>query len=102
MERRYMNYFVLVGCIVEEPERTETSAGMKLCRLKISVGKTNKDQQEESEIFEVALFRNLATEEYQVGQNIAISGRLQSSNVERDGVMFYNTRLIGNSVTLIN
>ena len=97
-----MNNFVLVGRIVEEPERSETSAGIKLCRLKISVDKTNKDQQEESEIYEVALFRNLATDEYLVGQNIAVSGKLQASNVLRDGVMYYNIRLVGNTVTLIN
>ncbi len=96
-----MNGFYLVGTIVEEPEKTETSTGLKLCRLKLSVNKPFKGQEDGNEIFEVVLFKNLAEEHYEIGQVLAVTGRVQANNFEKEGNVYYHANLIGNNVDLI-
>lgn len=101
MERRYMNSFNLVGQIISPPERFESSSGTKICRLRLSVDKTGREQAESSEVYEVALFRNLAGEEYRVGQYVAVSGKLQANNYEKDGNQYFNVRLLGSAITVL-
>ena len=48
-----MNGFYLVGRVIEEPEVSQTSNGIALCRLKLSVNKTNRNQEENKEVFEI-------------------------------------------------
>ena len=96
-----MNGFYLVGRIAQEPERTQTAGGYTICRLRISVNKANKEQEGE-DIFEVVLFRGLADEIYKVGQNVAVSGRIQANNFEKEGTTYYHANLLGNSVTVIS
>ena len=96
-----MNGFYLLGKIASEPEKGETINGTKLCRLKISVDKTVKDQDDNSDLFEVTLFRNLAVADYEVGQSVGINGKMVSSNYEKDGNQYYNVRLVGNNVSVI-
>ena len=67
-----MNGFYLVGKITSEPEKGETINGTKLCRLRISVDKSVKDQGENFEIFEVTLFRGLAETDYEIGQSLSV------------------------------
>lgn len=96
-----MNGFYLVGKITSEPEKGETINGTKLCRLRISVDKAVKDQGENFEIFEVTLFRGLAETDYEIGQSVAIGGKLTASNYEKDGNQYYNARLVGNNISII-
>ena len=97
-----MNGFYLVGRIVGNPEKTETSSGLSLCRLRLSVNRTKGDQAEEAEIHEIVLFRSLAEMRYEEGQNVAVSGRLQANNFDKEGTTYYHANLIGNSVTIIS
>lgn len=98
-----MNTFNLVGCIMSEPERGETANGLNLCRIRIAVEKANaKDQANDFEEFEVALFGNLAGQEFMTGQIVAISGRLQANNYEKDAITYHNVRLTANTVSVIN
>ena len=100
MERRMMNTFNLVGRVCEEPERFESANGVKVCRLRVSVEKNTKDENG-YDIYEVALFRNLAEEKLEVGQCVALTGKLQANNLEKDGNTYYSSKLIGNSLTLL-
>ena len=95
-----MNNFSLVGQIVEAPERYESNNGVKICRLRISVVKNAKE--DEYEIFEVSLFRGNAIENYEIGQYVAVNGRLSANNVMKDNNTYYNVNLIGNSISVIN
>ena len=97
-----MNGFYLVGRIIGSPEKAETASGLPLCRLKLRVNKGGRDAEDGSEIFEVALFRSLAEADYQDGQMIAISGRLQANNFEKEDTVYYHVNLIGNSVTIVS
>ena len=96
-----MNGFYLVGRIAQEPEKGVTSGGVSICRLRVAVNKPGKDQDEE-EIFEVVLFRGLADETYELGQNVAITGRVQANNFEKEDATYYHANLLGNSVAVIS
>ena len=97
-----MNGFYLVGRITEEPEVSETSNGLALCRLKLSVSRSYRGFEDSSEIFEVVLFKNLAELKYESGQMLGISGRIQANNFEKEGVTYYHPNLIGNSVDFLS
>jgi single-stranded DNA-binding protein len=96
-----MNGFYLVGKIISEPEKGETINGTKLCRLKISVDKAAKEQEENYETFEITVFRTLAEADYEIGQSVGINGKLMANNYEKDGTQYYNVRLVGNSISII-
>ena len=91
-----MNTFNLVGRITDEPERFESANGVKVCRIRVSIEKSGKDQDEGYDVYEVALFRTLAEEKLEVGQCVALSGKLQANNLEKDGNTYYSARLVGN------
>ena len=95
-----MNTFNLVGRVCEEPERFESASGVKVCRVRVSVEKSNRDD-DGYDIYEVALFRNLAEEKLEVGQCVALTGKLQANNLEKDGNTYYSTKLIGNGLNLL-
>ncbi|MBP5280712.1 MAG: single-stranded DNA-binding protein [Erysipelotrichaceae bacterium] len=95
-----MNVFALAGHIIEEPVRMTTENGTKLCRLRISVDKNSKESEDDKEIYEVTVFRNLADEDYRLGQFIAVNGRLVSNNYKGENKQYYNANLIGNNVVL--
>jgi len=97
-----MNAFYLVGKIIDEPEKLETANGVRICKLRLAVEKNSKEATETYEIFEVILFRALAQEEYQNGQMIAVSGKLQANNYEKDSSFYYNAKLIGSNVSYIS
>ena len=93
-----MNSFYLVGKIVDSVDMTRTSNGINIARLHLAVERLNKDQEVTSDIFEIVLFRSLAERTYKDGQTVAITGKLQANNYEKDGVSYYNNQLIANSV----
>lgn len=97
-----MNAFYLVGRVMDVPEVVETANGIKYCRLKMSVIRNNRDGDEQNEIFEVSLFRNLAEEKFVKDGYVAVNGRIQANNYDKDGTLYYNCKLIGNSVTLFD
>jgi len=96
-----MNAFYLVGKVLEKPEVLTTNNGIKYAHLKLSVLKNSKDDDETYEIFEVTLFRNLASDEYDINQLVAIQGRLQANNYEKEENIYYNSKLIANTITIL-
>ena len=96
-----MNAFYLVGRIIDEPEKLETTSGMKLCKLRMAVEKNGKDSGETYEVYEIVLFRSLAEESYEPGQYLAVNGKLHANNYEKEGNYYYNARLLANSVAFV-
>lgn len=95
-----MNLFALAGYIIEEPVKITTDNGTKLCRLRISVDMNSKENDDEKEIYEVTVFRNLVEEDYRIGQFVAVSGRLVCNNYRSENKQYYNANLIGNNLTI--
>ena len=96
-----MNSFFLVGRLIEDAIQTETTTGTKMSRIKVAVDKSNKDQQVTKEIFEVILFRTLAEKQLFKNDAIAISGKVQANNYEKDDVSYYNCNLIASSLYVL-
>ncbi|MBO4358326.1 MAG: single-stranded DNA-binding protein [Erysipelotrichaceae bacterium] len=96
--KEFMNNFYLVGSLMEDAVQGQTNSGTKISRIKLSVEKSLRDQEVTSEVFEVVLFRNLAEQVLKAGDKIAVSGRLQSNNYEKEGNSYYNCNLIGSSL----
>ena len=97
-----MNNFIIAGKLLDNGEKLETAEGLKICRLKVAVEKSSKKDEAEDDIFEVTLFRNLAEDNYQAGNCVAINGRLVSNNYAKEGNQYYSSRLVGNSITIFN
>ena len=93
-----MNSFYLVGKIVDAIDMTKTSNGVNIARIHVAVERVNKDQEVSNDIFEIVLFRSLAERTYNENDTIAITGKLQANNYEKDGVSYYNNQLIANSI----
>ena len=93
-----MNNFFLVGKLIEDSQLSQTNSGTKMSRIKISVEKNNRDQEPANEIFEVVLFRNLAETQLKKDDAVAISGKLQANNYEKEDNNYYNCNLIGTSL----
>lgn len=94
-----MNTVNIVGKILENPEKSVSSSGVKLARFKIGVEK-NKEDSTAIDVFEVVVFRELADADLQVGQYVGVTGKLSSNNYEKDGKKYYNCSLVGNSLSL--
>lgn len=96
-----MNNVSIAGRIYEEPEKFETSAGLKYCRFKICVDKATKDSDKPFEIFEVCVFNKLAELNYEVGQFVGVIGRLQANNNDKDGKTYYNASILGGNISFL-
>lgn len=97
-----MNSFNIFGRIIQEPEIVTTSSGVKMCKLRVSVNKTNAEKEGQFDILDVALFRKLADQEYSVGQFVAVNGKLTSNYYEKEGSSYNYINLIANNVEVID
>lgn len=97
-----MNLFSIAGRIIDDPVVSEASNGTKLAKLKVAVDKQNvKDNELEYEVFEVTVFKDLATKKYDVNQFVCVDGRISSFKQEKDGNVYYNLSLVGNHISLL-
>lgn len=88
--------FVLVGNIIEKPTIETAKNNLKYVRLKVSCKKQTDENEYDN--YEVYAWRNLAEDVYNPNQLVTIKGRLQSNNYEKDGNVFYNTRLVAERI----
>lgn len=96
-----MNLFEIVGKVMNEPTVNESSTGVKMCKVKVALNSNKPNDTNESEIVEVALFRDLANTALKVGQQVAIDGRISSFKAERENNTYYNLGLIGNHIAIL-
>lgn len=97
-----MNTVNIAGKIIEDPVKSTSSSGIKLAKLKLAVdkhdkeGKTNGDDS-----YEIIVFRELADLNLKAGQYIGVSGKLTANNYDKDGKVYYNCSIVGNSISLL-
>lgn len=82
-----MNKVYLIGNLTRDPELSETSSGIKLCRFSIAVNRSyaSSDGTRETDFFNITVWRNQAEicERYlRKGSKVAIVGSLQNRNYE--------------------
>lgn len=83
----YMNKVFLIGNLTRDPELTETSGGVKICRFSIAVNRnyTGADGERKTDFFNVTAWRGLGETVARYahkGDKIAVSGSVELRNYE--------------------
>ncbi len=96
-----MNTFILVGTVIDKTEIRETSSGNKYCELMVRERRPyrNADGDYDADVHEITLWKSLASEDYQIGQEIMIRGRIQSYDYVKDEKIYHNPELIAERVS---
>ena len=82
-----MNKVFLIGNLTRDPELTETSGGVKICRFSIAVSRnyTGADGERQTDFFNCVAWRGLAetvARYAKKGNKIAVSGSIELKNYE--------------------
>lgn len=87
-----MNKVFLIGNLTRDPELTETSGGIKICRFSIAVNRTyaNANGERQTDFFNVVAWRALGetvARYSKKGNKVAVSGSIELRNYEdKDGI----------------
>lgn len=87
-----MNKVILVGNLTRDPELSETSGGVAVCRFSVAVSRdyANSDGTRETDFFNVTVWRGRAEncgKYLKKGNKVAIVGSLQTRSYEdKDGI----------------
>ena len=99
-----VNKIILVGRVTKSPELKTLGSGQSICNLSIATNRTytqNGEKKEDVEFSDVVVFGIQAenTAKYvEKGQEVAIVGRNQTRQWEKDGVKHYRTEIIADSI----
>lgn len=82
-----MNKVFLIGNLTRDPELTETSGGIKICRFSIAVNRnySGADGERKTDFFNCVAWRNLAetvARYTRKGIKVAVSGSIELRNYE--------------------
>lgn len=102
-----LNTCVIVGRVIETPQIRTTSKGQNVANLIVECDRLfrNDDGTLSTDFFSVTLWRGVAEEcaaVCHVGSVVAIKARMQSNQVERGGMTFYNVEIIAEKVAFLN
>ena len=103
-----VNKIILVGRVTKSPELKTLPSGQSICNLSIATNRTytqNGEKKEDVEFSDVVVFGIQAenTAKYvEKGQEVAIVGRNQTRQWEKDGVKHYRTEIIADSIQFGN
>ena len=103
-----MNKVILVGNLTRDPELTETSNGVSVCKFCVAVNRDyeNNEGVKECDFFNITVWRGRAEScgKYLAkGSKVAVLGTLQNRNYEdKDGIMRYVTDVIANEVEFLS
>ncbi len=102
-----MNKVILVGNLTRDPELTETSGGVAVCRFAIAVSRdyANADGTRETDFFNITVWRGRAEncgKYLKKGNKVAIVGSLQNRSYEdKDGIKRNVTDVVANEVEFL-
>lgn len=98
-----MNQFTIVGRIAEKPIIKESASGNRYCQLLVEEERPyrNASGDYDKDVYSITLWKGLTEENFKEGDLIGIRGRLQSSNFEKDGTIYYRVDFIAEKLTFI-
>jgi single-strand DNA-binding protein len=102
-----INRVVLTGNLTRDPELSSTGAGLSVCKLGIAVNTRRKNGdswEEKANFFRVTVFGRQAESCHQYlkkGRPVAIDGRLEWSQWERDGQKRESIDIIADNVQFL-
>lgn len=93
-----MNKVILIGRLVADPELRHTQSGTAVCRYRLAVDRPVKKEGQQNVDFLNCMAWNknaeFASRYLRKGTKIAVEGRIQTRNYEKDGVKRYIFEII--------
>ena len=103
-----MNKVILIGNLTREPELTETSNGISVCRFSMAVERDFADNQgnRQTDFFNIVAWRGLAetcAKYLGKGKKVCVVGTLQNRKYEdSEGAIKYVTEIVANEVEFLS
>ena len=102
-----MNKVILIGNLTRDPELTQTTSGISVCRFSLAVSRrfTNSEGERETDFINVVVWRNAAENCHKFlrkGSKAAVVGTLQSRSYDaQDGTKRYITEVVADEVEFV-
>ncbi len=102
-----MNKVILVGNLTRDPELTQTSNGISVCRFSLAVQRSyaNASGEREADFLNIVTWRGLAdncAKYLSKGRRVAISGSIQTRSYDdKDGNKRYATDIVADDVEFL-
>lgn len=102
-----MNKVFLIGNLTRDPETSETSSGVHVCRFAIAVNRNymGADGTRETDFFNITVWRQLAEncgKYLKKGSKVAVIGQLQNRSYEdKDGIKRSVTDIVASEIEFL-
>ncbi len=102
-----MNKAFLIGNLTRDPELTQTTNGIAVCRFSIAVQRefTNSEGERDADFFNIVAWRNTAencNKYLKKGSKVAIMGAIQNRSYDaQDGTKRYVTEIVADKVEFV-
>jgi single-strand DNA-binding protein len=101
-----MNKVVLIGNLTRDPELSQTSNGVPMCRFSIAVNRNfkNSSGEREADFFNIIAWRELGElcgRYLRKGLKVGVVGSLQTRTYEQDGIKKYATDVVADEVEFL-
>lgn len=103
-----MNKIILIGNLTKDPELTQTSNGISVCKFTLAVSRKyqNADGEKETDFINCVAWRNLADtiEKFvKKGSKIGVIGSMQTRSYEaQDGTKRYVTEVVADEIEFLS
>ncbi len=102
-----MNKAIIIGNLTKDPELTQTTNGISVCRFSVAVQRkfTNSEGERETDFLNVVAWRNLADNCHKYlkkGSKAAVVGSIQTRSYDaQDGSKRYVTEIVAEEVEFV-
>lgn len=102
-----MNKAIIIGNLTKDPELTQTTSGISVCRFSLAVSRkfTNAEGERETDFLNIVVWRNLAencAKYLKKGSKAAVTGSIQTRSYDaQDGSKRYVTEIVAEEVEFV-
>lgn len=102
-----MNKAIIIGNLTKDPELTQTTSGISVCRFSLAVSRkfTNAEGERETDFLNIVVWRNLAENCHKYlkkGSKAAVTGSIQTRSYDaQDGSKRYVTEIVAEEVEFV-
>ena len=102
-----MNKAIIIGRLTKDPELTQTTSGISVCRFTLAVSRkfTNAEGERETDFLNIIVWRNLADichKYLKKGSQAAVTGSIQTRSYDaQDGTKRYVTEIVAEDVEFV-
>ena len=103
-----MNKAIIIGNLTKDPELTQTTSGISVCRFTLAVSRkfTNAEGERETDFLNIVVWRNLADNCHKYlkkGSKAGVVGSMQTRSYDaQDGTKRYTTDVVAEEVEFLS